>query len=40
MALQYQVDRLIPRYKKCGLQMNASKCKTIILFTSLKGRST
>ena len=31
MALQYQVDRLIPRYKKCGLQMNASKCKTIII---------
>ena len=23
MALQYQVDHLIPRYKKCGLQMNA-----------------
>ena len=31
LALQYQVDRVIPRYKKCGLQMNTSKCKTIII---------
>ena len=31
MALQYQVDRLIPRYKKCGLQMNAGKCKSIVI---------
>lgn len=31
MALQYQVDKLIPRYIKCGLQMNAAKCKTIVI---------
>jgi len=31
MALQYRVDKLIPRYIKCGLQMNAAKCKTIVI---------
>ena len=31
MALQYQVDKLILRYMKCGLQMNTSKCKTIVI---------
>ena len=31
LALQHQVDRVIPRYKKCGLGMNTSKCKTILI---------
>ena len=37
-GLQHQVDLILPQYKKCGLQINTGKCKTLSLRYDGKGK--